>query len=267
MEKIKAFLRLARWSNLVFVAFTQWMFYYCILEPIFQSKNVQPNIHGNLIYLLMLSYILVAAAGYIINDYFDLNIDQINKPEKVTIDKYIGRRWAIFFHLLFTLSSIAIGIYIDTQTHVYIMGFCNFLNGLLLFVYSLSFKKKLLVGNLLIAFLLAWVIVVITCCESNQFSILSHNKMINTQKLLRYTILYGGFAFIINLIREVIKDMEDVEGDRLYGCRTMPISWGMNATKVFVAVWMVVLISILSLLQFYAFQLQWWFFSILPFAA
>lgn len=262
MEKIIAFLRLARWSNLVFVALTQGMFYYCIILPIFQVKNIEPNIHSNLIYLLMLSYVLVAAAGYIINDYFDLNIDQINKPEKVTIDRYIGRRWAIFFHLLFTLSSIAIGIYIDTETHIHIVGLCNFLNGLLLFIYSLSLKKKLLVGNLLIAFMLAWVIVVITCCEANQFSILTRKTAINTQKLLRYTILYGGFAFIINLIREVIKDMEDVEGDRLYGCRTMPIAWGMNATKVFVAVWMVVLISILSLLQFYAFQLQWWFFSL-----
>ena len=262
MNKIIAFFRLARWSNLVFVALTQWMFIYCIVQPIFQSKNILPNIHGGLIYLLIFSYVLVAAAGYIINDYFDLNIDQINKPEKVIIDRYIGRRWAIFFHLFFTLSSIGIGVYIDAQTQVHILGLCNFFNGLLLFIYSLSLKKKLLAGNLLIAFMLAWVIIVITCCEANQFSLLVRNKTINTQKLLRYTILYGGFAFIINLIREVIKDMEDVEGDRRYGCRTMPIAWGMNATKVFVAVWMVVLISMLTLLQFYAFQLQWWYFSL-----
>ena len=138
MEKIKAFLRLARWSNLVFVAFTQWMFYYCILEPIFQSKNVQPNIHGNLIYLLMLSYILVAAAGYIINDYFDLNIDQINKPDKVMIDKYISRRWAIFFHSFLSIASVAIGIYIDIKSDIHLLGIANFIYGLLLFIYSLS---------------------------------------------------------------------------------------------------------------------------------
>ena len=262
MNKIKAFLRLARWSNLLFVALTQWMFIYCITEPIFGSAHLLPNIHGDLIPLLILSYVLVAAGGYIINDYFDLNIDQINKPDKVVIDKYIGRRWAIFFHLFFTLSSIGIGIYIDTKTHIYVVGLSNLLNGIFLFVYSLSLKKKLLVGNVMIAFLLAWVIVVITSCEANQFSFLVRNKLINTQKLLRYTILYAGFAFIINLIREAVKDMEDVEGDRRYGCRTMPIAWGINATKVFVAVWLVVLIAILSLLQFYAFQLQWWFFSL-----
>ena len=262
MKKITAFLRLARWPNLLFFALTQWMFLYCIINPIFSVSNIQPNIHGVIAFLLIFSYVLVAAAGYIINDYFDLNIDQINKPDKVMIDTFISRRWAIIFHLLFSFGSVGIGIYIDQVTHVHLLGLANFVYGLLLFVYSLSLKKKLLVGNLLIAFLLAWVIVVLTWCEANQFTLSIPHRLINTQKLLRYTILYAGFAFIVNLIREVVKDMEDVEGDRRYGCKTMPIVWGNNATKVFVAVWLVVLIAILSLLQVYALQLHWWFFSL-----
>ncbi len=262
MKKITAFLRLARWPNLLFFALTQWMFLYCIVNPIFSVSHLQPNIHGLIAFLLILSYVLVAAGGYIINDYFDLNIDQINKPDKVMIDTFISRRWAIIFHLIFSFGSIGIGIYIDNVSHVHLLGLANFAYGLLLFVYSLSLKKKLLVGNLLIAFLLAWVIIVLTWCEANQFTLSIQHRLINTQKLLRYTILYAGFAFIINLIREVVKDMEDVEGDRRYGCKTMPIVWGINATKVFVAVWLVVLIAILSLLQFYALQLHWWFFSL-----
>lgn len=262
MKKITAFLSLSRWPNLLFFALTQWMFLYCIINPIFSASHVEPNIHGVFAFLLVLSYVLVAAGGYIINDYFDLNIDQINKPNKVIIDTYISRRWAIIFHLIFSFGSIGIGMYIDQQAHVHLLGLANFIYGLLLFIYSLSLKKKLLVGNLLIAFLLAWVIVVLTWCEANQFALSIQHRLINTQKLLRYTILYAGFAFIINLIREVVKDMEDVEGDRRYGCRTMPIAWGINASKVFVAVWLVVLIAILSLLQFYALQLHWWFFSL-----
>lgn len=262
MEKIIAFLRLARWPNLVFFALTQWMFIFCIVTPIFNSSHVEPNIHGNLVWLLILSYVLVAAGGYIINDYFDLNIDQINKPNKVMIDTFIGRRWAIFFHSIFNLASISIGIYIDFKTHIRFLGIANFIYGFLLFVYSLSLKKKLLIGNILIAILLAWVIVVISLCEINQFYFSATLRQINTQKLLRYTILYAGFAFIVNLIREVVKDMEDVEGDRQYGCNTMPIAWGINATKVFVAVWLTVLIAILSLLQLYVFQLKWYYFSL-----
>ncbi len=262
MKKVIAFFKLSRWENLLFFALTQWMFIYCVIDPIFDASHIQPNIHGELIPLLLLSYVLVAAGGYIINDYFDLNIDQINKPDKVMIDKYISRRWAIFFHSFLSIASVAIGIYIDIKSDIHLLGIANFIYGLLLFIYSLSLKKKLLAGNLLIAFLLAWVIVVITLCEGNQFTLLAHHRLVNTQKLLRYTILYAGFAFVINLIREVVKDMEDVEGDRKYGCRTMPIAWGINSTKVFVAVWLVVLISILVLLQFYALQSQWWFFSI-----
>jgi 4-hydroxybenzoate polyprenyltransferase len=243
------------------MALTQWLFIYFIVAPIFNEHRLKPNINGYLVFLLILSYILVAAGGYIINDYFDLNIDQINKPDKVIIDRFISRRWAIFFHSLFSIGSIGIGVYIDLKTHIHILGLVNFFNALLLFIYSVSLKKKFLIGNLLIAFLLSWVIVVVTLCEINQFALPFQHRLINTQKLLRYTILYAGFAFITNLIREVVKDMEDVDGDRRYGCRTMPIVWGINSTKVFLAVWLIVLIAILSLLQLYAFQLQWWFFS------
>lgn len=262
MKRITAFLHLARWSNLLFLAFTQWLFIYFVVTPIFNESRLIPNINGILIFILILSYVLVAAGGYIINDYFDLNIDQINKPEKVVIDKFIGRRWAIFFHTLFSVGSVGLGLYIDFKTHVHILGLVNLLNALLLFVYSLSLKKKFLIGNLLIAFLLSWVIVVVTLCEINQFTLPFQYRLINTQKLLRYTILYAGFAFIINLVREVIKDMEDIEGDRRYGCKTMPIVWGINSTKVFVAVWLIVLIAVLSILQVYACQARWWLFAL-----
>ena len=77
-------------------------------------------------------------------------------------------------------------------------------------------------------------------------------------RILRVTILYAGFAFIISLIREAIKDMEDIEGDRKYGCRTMPIIWGINASKIYTAVWMTILAIALLLLQIYVLQFRWW---------
>jgi 4-hydroxybenzoate polyprenyltransferase len=77
-------------------------------------------------------------------------------------------------------------------------------------------------------------------------------------RFFRFTIVYTSFAFIISLIREVIKDMEDMEGDRKYGCRTMPIVWGVNASKVFVAVWIIVLAAALLIVQFYVLAFEWW---------
>jgi 4-hydroxybenzoate polyprenyltransferase len=79
-----------------------------------------------------------------------------------------------------------------------------------------------------------------------------------TAKFFRVTFLYAGFAFLISIIREAIKDVEDMEGDRRYGCKTLPIVAGVVATKVYTSVWIVVLIAALIILQLYILQFQWW---------
>ena len=148
-----------------------------------------------------------------------------------------------------------LGFYLDITTRILLLSVANLACVLLLFAYSISLKKKLLVGNILISLLTAWTVLVITWCETrNLLSPLGLSRI----KITRYTFLYAGFAFIISLIREVIKDIEDIEGDRRYGCTTMPIVWGVNASKIFVAVWLVVLLALLISLQFYVLQFRWW---------
>ncbi|MDQ6815749.1 MAG: geranylgeranylglycerol-phosphate geranylgeranyltransferase [Bacteroidota bacterium] len=255
--KISAFLRLVRWPNLVFFALTQILFVYCIIHPIMFAGGAIPNIRGVSALLLVISYVLIYAEGYVINDYFDLNIDQINKPEKVVVDKIIPRRWVIFWHVFLSVVGIAIGFYIDWTTKVRFLGLLNTAIVALLFVYSISLKKKLLIGNILVSTLTAWSILVVTFCETSN---LLRPDIIGsyTEKITRISFLYTAFAFVISLIREVVKDMEDVEGDRKYGCNTMPIAWGIQSTKVFVSVWLVVLIGMLLTVQFYVLILKWW---------
>ena len=257
MRLTAAFLQLVRWPNLVFIAITQVLFVYCIVHPVMYSAGAVPNIHGIYFILLTTASVLIAAAGYIINDYFDLNIDLVNKPDKLIVQKVINRRWALFWHLFLSGAGIIISFYIDYKTNVRFLGFANSMCVLLLFLYSISLKKKLLWGNLLISLLTAWVILVVGWCETSK---LLQPVLLGsfTEKITRITFLYAGFAFVISLIREVIKDMEDMEGDSRYGCRTMPIVWGINATKVFVAVWLVVLAGALSVVQFYVLVFQWW---------
>jgi 4-hydroxybenzoate polyprenyltransferase len=81
-------------------------------------------------------------------------------------------------------------------------------------------------------------------------------------RIFKLAVLYGGFAFIISLIREVIKDIEDRRGDAKHGCRTMPIVWGLNVSKVFVATWLIVLISVLAIIQLYVFPFGWYWLMI-----
>lgn len=224
--------------------------------PVFANSPVHPNVYGVNFVLICLSSILIAAAGYIINDYFDLNIDLVNKPNKLVVDKVIKRRWTIFWHIALSVAGVAIGFYVDYTTHIWLLGFSNSACVFLLFVYSTTFKRKFLIGNVLISVLTSWTILVITWCEYNHL-MRSHNGL-NADVILRDTFLYAGFAFVISLIREVVKDMEDIEGDRKYGCRTMPIVWGINATKVFVAVWIIVITGVLVMVQVYAMRLHWW---------
>jgi 4-hydroxybenzoate polyprenyltransferase len=131
-----------------------------------------------------------------------------------------------------------------------------------LWVYSTVYKRRLLVGNILISALTAWTIFVLYVAEfPHWFKITNEQRGYYNSgmvKLFKYAIVYAGFAFIISLVREVIKDIEDIEGDANYGCKTMPIVWGIPATKVFTAVWLIVLIAALIIFQFYALQLGWW---------
>lgn len=260
MQLLKSFLQLVRWPNLVFIALTQTLFLFCIEKPIFKEANIVTNVHGVYFVYLVLASVCIAAAGNIINDYFDLNIDQINKPQKVVVDKIIHRRWVILWHLILSVIGIGLSFVIDWFTNVRFLGIANTICVVLLFFYSVSLKKKFLIGNVLISLLTSWVILVITYAETNHLiDVFKNNTSLAVDKISRLTFLYAGFAFVITLIREVVKDMEDIEGDRKYGCKTMPIVLGINATKVYAAVWLVVLIVVLFLVQLYVLQFGWWF--------
>jgi 4-hydroxybenzoate polyprenyltransferase len=263
MKLITAFLRLVRLPNLVMIAVTQLLFKLTFLHPFSTQDEAGAfsAFKGIHFLMLMVSSLLIAAAGNIINDYFDRNIDEINKPEKKIIDKLIKRRWAIVMHIAFSLIAILLGFYVDSKTPVFWLGFSNTICVLLLFAYSISLKKKLLVGNVLISLLTAWVILVCFLCYYRSLGCKHCDPFewaAEIRRFMRISFLYAGFAFVISLIREVVKDMEDMEGDKKYGCKTIPIAWGIPASKVFVAVWLVVLIGMISIVQIYVWQLGWY---------
>lgn len=259
MKLLTAFFKLVRWPNLAFIALTQVLFYYAIVIPSFAVNNYNGlQLNPPLLVYLILSSVLIAAAGYIINDYFDLNIDQVNKPEAIIIQKIIRRRWAIIWHLSLSVIGVLLAVYVGWRIKNILLPMANFLCVALLWFYSTTFKKKLLIGNVIISLLTAWVIGVIYFCEVNVFLLQDalYNHAIS--RVFKFTIIYAGFAFIISLIREVVKDMEDIEGDAKYDCRTMPIVWGMQASGVFAGIWLIVLIVSVVTLQIYAVLLGWW---------
>ena len=255
MRLTAAFLKMIRLPNLIFIALTQVLFQFCIFYPLYRG-NIQPHDTRNFL-LLVAASVLIAAAGYIINDYFDINIDEVNKPDRMVVDKFISRRWAIAWHFILSAIAILFTILALPVLQKWYLVLANIFCVALLWFYSTNFKQKLLIGNIAISLLTAWTILLVF------FSKLSVGDAFTTDfhgqpKFFRFAFLYAGFAFMITLIREAIKDIEDMPGDEKYGCHTMPIVWGVNATKVYIAVWMIILIAILMVIQVYVLQFRWW---------
>ena len=266
MKKIVAFLKIIRWPNLIFIIITQLLFHYCIINHNLKLILIEPKINGLNLLFIILASVCIAGAGNIINDYFDVNIDVINKPNKVIINQFINRRWAIFWHLILSAIGIGLSFHVAIKINFIWIGILNSIAVLLLFIYSASLKKKFIIGNIIISLLTAWVLIVLMLPE--YFELIKYRifSLENYYKIFRLGILYATFSFIISLIREVIKDIEDVDGDRQNGCKTMPIVLGINSTKVFISVWLIVIIALLVIAQAYVVSFGWWWSIIYAFA-
>lgn len=255
MRLIAAFLKLVRLPNLFFIALSQTLFQYCIYRPMYVGA-IPANDTLHFIFL-MLASLMIAAAGYIINDYFDINIDEVNKPGRMVVDKVISRRWAIAWHFMLNSAGLALTILALPFSEKWYLILANMLCMVLLWFYSTNFKKQLLVGNIVISLLTAWTILIIFFSKVNLSDAVG-NGSADHHRFFRIAVLYAGFAFIISLIREAIKDMEDMPGDAKYHCRTMPIAWGVNAAKVYTAVWLAVLIALIVVTLVYILIFKWW---------
>lgn len=255
MRLIAAFLKMIRLPNLFFIALTQVLFQFCIYYPLYRDNLPAGDTYSFI--LLVLSSLFIAAAGYIINDYFDMNIDQVNKPEKMVVGKVINRRWAIAWHFILSFLGIILTMLAVPVFHKWYLILANIFCVALLWFYSTTFKRKLLIGNIIISLLTAWTILLIFFSKvSVADALLPYHE--SQPKFFRFAFLYAGFAFIISLIREAIKDIEDMPGDERYGCRTMPIVWGINTTRVYTAVWLIILTVTLVVVQVYVLQFRWW---------
>jgi 4-hydroxybenzoate polyprenyltransferase len=200
---VVSFLRLTRVWNLIILALAQYFTAIMLID--------YANVFDLRFFLLVASTGLIAAAGYIINDYYDIKIDLINKPDRVVIGKGITRRYAILLHTLLSMAGVAIGGYLDWR-----IGILNFTAAFLLWLYSNDLKRQPLIGNVVVGLLTALAIVIVDALYK------TGNHMI---------FIYAAFAFFITVIREIIKDIEDLRGDDTFGCKTLPIIWGIRKTK------------------------------------
>jgi 4-hydroxybenzoate polyprenyltransferase len=198
--------------------------------------------------LLAFATMFVAGAGNVVNDLFDQDIDRINKPDKQIIGKTISEEKAWNFYYAIISLGLGLGIFLCWN-----MG--NVSNALIfmlaaggLYFYSYSYKRQFLIGNLVVALLAGLVpflpIYLEMMCEPQFWMVLPWVSL-----LMAFSI----FAFLTTLIREIIKDLQDMKGDQLLRCKTMPIVLGVNGTKAVVVFLLAALIVAVGWLQ-----VAWW---------
>jgi 4-hydroxybenzoate polyprenyltransferase len=238
------FFKLIRPINLLIIGLTMYSvrFFYFTLGGM--EANVFTGGEKVDYALLVFSTLLIAAAGNIINDYFDVRADRINKPNKLIITKHIKRRWAIVYHWILNLAAFSIAIYLSMKYNTLWYVFVHVVSINSLYFYSMYFKRKPLIGNIIIAALTALVPILcgihfylnarfITDPYKEVLPIVnSLSEAIDVWKLRLlkhggFIYVWAAFAFILNLAREIIKDIQDVEGDKLLYAKTLPISRGV----------------------------------------
>ena len=245
-----AFFKLIRIENLFIIAITQICMKYLVFAPLNEYSKFTPTLFT----ISLLSTILIAAAGYIINDYFDVKTDKINRPETVVIGVTIKRRWAMILHIVFNAIGLLLGFYLALKCHSLILLTFQILSILLLWFYSTHFKKQLLVGNLVVSILTATIPLMPMVYD--YYLIGGINPIVEFMigdyiKTLVIIILgYSAFAFLTSFAREVIKDMEDYKGDIQTGGKTMPIVLGMITSKVVTFFLIIITIGLLLLASF-----------------
>ena len=231
-------LRLIRWKNLLIVFLTQLLAWGCVIVPMRQYSEVPLLLNMQYFLLLSFSTILIAAAGYIINDYFDIKIDSINRPEKVILENKVPLKLAIILHTVLNVAAMLLAAIVARRAGHFSWLLLQLGCTVLLWFYSTHFKRQFMTGNIVVALLTAFTIIVLMLYETGIHYYITKPYFIQTVKgLLPNPVwvlgVYTYFAFVLTWMREIVKDMEDLKGDSEEGCVTMPIKWGLQHTVRF----------------------------------
>ena len=234
------YLKLIRYQNLLMLAFMQLVFRYLFLA---QSYVDLALTDFNYI-LLIFATVCIAAGGYVINNIMDQDTDEIAKPQNRVVGVSISETVAYNWYIGLTIVGVGIGFYLSNVIYKPTFASMFILVATLLYMYATSFKQIPVLGNVVVALMLSTSIIII-----GLFDILPAIDVDNRFRMKEaFDILmhYAIFAFIINLIREIIKDLEDMDGDYQSGINTLPIAIGVQKTKIIVGVLTVISIGILA---------------------
>ncbi len=241
-----------RVPNLLIIAFTFLMLWYLVFIPVYSSYSISPGMSSLNFIILIVASVIIAAAGYISNDYFDVITDRVNKPGKQYIGKQITPGSALSTALLLSLISALLSLWLTWKIKSGLPATLLLSALIVVWWYAIRLKKSFVWGNMAVASMSAGTIAMAWIIEKQCVIIPAEPSGIITLIVTAISI----FAFMLSLLREIVKDIEDVEGDKLIGCKSLPIIKGISFTKNIVLVITAVTFVLLIISQVYLFQFQ-----------
>lgn len=246
MQTLTAFFKLIRIANLFMIGLSLYLFYYLILIPVHADKlqtTLLPLTNFEFA-LFVLSVILIAAAGNVINDYYDYQLDSEYKPERPLPTGIFSLDAAMYIHAVLAFAGIGLGFYLGWNNGNYKIVYVYIICVILLYVYSAYLKKIALVGNLVVSALAGFIFLLLLLFEANFLNTIHFEAAAFAFSILTWQVyFYGGFAFLTNLLREIVKDLEDREGDEAYNINTLAVAYGHGVAKAVALLVFVVLLA------------------------
>ena len=220
----------------------------------FQFENLTLALQDWQYILLVLASVCIAASGYVINDIFDQGTDAINKPNRVTVGKNISENQAYNLYIALTVTGVGIGFYLSNVILKPSFASIFIIIAATLYLYATSLKQMLLIGNFVVALLVSFSVIIIGVFDL--YPVLGPDNKQQMGILFSILLDYAIFAFMINFIREIVKDIEDTDGDYSQGMSTLPIAIGkFRAAKTVSILSIVPLITILYYINNYLLDL------------
>ncbi|MGJ8550087.1 geranylgeranylglycerol-phosphate geranylgeranyltransferase [Winogradskyella wichelsiae] len=248
-------LKLIRWKNLLMIALMQYLIKYALLIPFKESHGVSTTLSDFNFLILVFATLCIAAGGYIINDIYDVETDKINKPNQLIINKHITEKNASTLFIILNIIGVGLGFYLANGIGKPTFFTAFFIASALLYIYSTSLKQIAIVGNIVVSLVVALSILLVGIYEIIP-AININNKAVQ-MTFLNIIKDYAIFAFMINLIRELIKDIEDIDGDYKAGIQTLPILIGRDrANKLIIILSLIPIFSITYYVITYLFKQQ-----------
>ncbi len=241
------YLKLIRPINLIILALTMFLFRVCLASAsAYKLFSVYSILSSSEFLLLVLASVFIAAGGYVINDIYDIEIDIINRPNKLIVGNSISEDNAYNLYKLLCFLGILCTLLLAFLTKNYRLSTLPIVIMVVLNFYAHTFKRQLIVGNFMIALSASFAILLIALFEIGDAGVeLSSNESYIKSGIVISGVVYALFAFLTTFMREIIKDIEDVNGDQQYGCSTIPIVFGIKVAKVVVVILGVLILGLL----------------------